>query len=239
MKNLKSYKPASPIASDATRTGSGYKSGVDRIVGMKERAVPQMGDFFMFKNISTRTIATAGGLSALSALSQLNHVGYQSPTWGMWVDVVAVSWIVAYFMFGTRVGMIVSFVGAIVITLFAPDTWLGASMKLVATIPIILSFALIHHRSQKSKSGFDDPKSLLLPLILGVLIRCLLVLPLNYFYAIPIWTKMTPLEAWTNIPWYVIVAFNIVQSIVDVGLAWVLVYKFKLSRYSKFDQTVI
>lgn len=198
-----------------------------------------MGDFFMFKNLSTKTIAVAGGLAALSALSQLNHIGYQSPTWGMWIDVVAVSWIVAYFLFGTRVGILVALVGALAITLFSPDTWLGASMKLVATLPIILSFALVQSKSQKLDFNYSHPRALILPLLTGIFLRCLVILPLNYFYAIPIWTKMTPIEAWTNIPWFVIVAFNVVQSIVDVGVAWVLVYKFKLSRYSKVEQKPI
>ncbi len=187
----------------------------------------------MIKNISTRTIAIAAGLSALSAVTQLNHIGYQSPTWGMWIDIVAVSWIIAYLLFGFRMGIVVSIVGALVITLFAPDTWLGASMKFVATTPIILVFAMWVRISRKEQSAYKSVKYLIIPLLIGIIIRCLVVLPLNYFYALPIWTKMTPEAAWAAIPWYIIAGFNAVQSLVDVGLAWVLVYKFRLDRYGK------
>jgi len=88
------------------------------------------------KNISSREIALLAGLASLSAVVQLIHLGYQSPQWGMWIDVVAVSWIMAFFLFGIRASLIVSLLGALIITLFAPDTWLGASMKWVATFPM-------------------------------------------------------------------------------------------------------
>jgi len=35
------------------------------------------------------------------------------------------------------------------------------------------------------------------------------------------------------IPWFIIAGFNVVQSIIDVGFAWVVVYKFRLNRFSK------
>lgn len=188
----------------------------------------------MSKNFSTKHIAIAAGLSAVSAVMQLNHVGYQSPTWGMWIDVVAISWFVAYFLFGFKLSMTVSLLGALVITLFAPDTWLGAGMKFVATVSVI--FAL-YFFARKSFRKYKNLKNLIAPTILGIVIRCLVVLPLNYYYAIPIWTKMTPEAAWAAIPWYIIAVFNIAQTIIDVYVAWVLVYKFKLIRYSRHVQT--
>jgi riboflavin transporter FmnP len=188
----------------------------------------------MTNKFSTKHIAIAAGLSALSATLQLNHVGYQSPTWGMWIDIVAVTWIVAYFLFGFRMSLLVSIMGAVVITLFSPDTWLGASMKFVATIPIIFSLVLWQKIYKNIKvEKYRNTTNLIIPLVVGIAARCLVVLPLNYFYAIPIWTKMTPSAAWAAIPWYIIAGFNAVQTIVDVGLAWVLVYRFKLDRYGR------
>jgi riboflavin transporter FmnP len=60
----------------------------------------------------------------------------------------------------------------------------------------------------------------------------LLVIPINYFYAIPIWTGLTPAKAMVVIPWFIIALFNIIQGIIDVGLAWLLVFKFKLERFA-------
>jgi riboflavin transporter FmnP len=185
------------------------------------------------KKITSREIAIAAALSALSATVQLIHVGYQSPQWGMWIDVVAVSWIIAYFLFGLRLSLLVSCVGALIITLFAPDTWLGASMKFIATVPIIFSFFLWRALRRKQLSAYGKLRELLIPLAVGVVVRCLIVLPLNYYYAIPIWTGMSPAIAMKAIPWFIIAGFNIVQSIVDVVLAWIIVYRFKLNRFAR------
>jgi riboflavin transporter len=182
--------------------------------------------------ITSREIAIAAALSALSATVQLIHVGYQSPQWGMWIDVVAVSWIIAYFLFGVRLSLIVTCVGTLMITLFAPDTWLGASMKFVATVPIIISFFVWQYVRRKSISHYSTGKKTVFPLIIGIIIRCCIVIPLNYYFAIPIWTGMTPSVAMKAIPWIIIAGFNIIQSLVDVILAWMIVYKFKISRFA-------
>ncbi|OGG19977.1 hypothetical protein A3D03_03200 [Candidatus Gottesmanbacteria bacterium RIFCSPHIGHO2_02_FULL_40_13] len=182
-----------------------------------------------------RVIALSAALASLSAFLQLYHLGYQSPQWGMWLDLVAVTWIIAYFLFSLRSALIVSILGFIIITLFAPDTWLGASMKFVATAPIWLSLAIWAR-------DYRNPKNLITPFILGNILRLLLVLPLNYYYAIPIWTGMTPAQAMTAIPWTIIAVFNIIQTAIDLLLAWVLVYRFRLDRFStrksQHDQTL-
>ncbi len=184
------------------------------------------------KSLSTRTLALSGALAALSATVQLIHVGYQSPVWGMWIDVVAVTWVIAYFLFGMRSSFVVSLAGALIITFFAPDTWLGASMKWAATMPVITAlFAWDALRTTDGKR-YTNPSRLIIPMIAGVAARCAIVVPLNYFYAIPIWTGMTPEVAMKTIPWFIIAAFNAVQSVLDVVLAWIVVYKFKLNRFS-------
>jgi riboflavin transporter FmnP len=191
-----------------------------------------MNGGYMIHKLTTREIAIAAALSALSATVQLIHVGYRSPQWGMWIDVVAVSWIIAYFLFGIRLSLLVTCIGALIITLFAPDTWLGASMKLIATVPVILSLFVWQFARKKSISHYSNINKIIIPLVLGIMLRCLIVIPLNYYYAIPIWTGMTPSVAMKAIPWFVIAGFNIVQSIIDVILAWIIVYRFKLSRFS-------
>lgn len=187
----------------------------------------------MLHKLSSREIAIAAALSALSATVQLIHVGYQSPQWGMWIDVVAVAWIVAYFLFGLRLSLLVSCVGALIITLFAPDTWLGASMKFVATVPILISLFVWLAVRRKQLSAYAKLGEFIIPLLAGMIVRCLIVLPLNYYYAIPIWTGMSPAIAMKAIPWFIIAGFNIVQSVIDVVLAWIIVYRFKLNRFAR------
>ncbi len=182
--------------------------------------------------LPVRTIGIAAGLAAVSAVTQLTHIGYQSPQFGMWIDIVAVSWLVAYFLYGPRLALTVSLLGALVITLFAPDTWLGASMKWVATAPLWIVLAVWSKASHKPLDQYKSLRYLVVPLVAGVVVRCLVVLPLNYFYAIPIWTGMTTAQAMSAIPWYIIALFNVVQSVIDVGIAWILVYTFKLYRFA-------
>lgn len=184
----------------------------------------------IMKNLSSRDIAASAALAAFSATVQLIHIGYQSPTWGMWIDVVSVSWIIAFFLYGERVSFLVSLLGALIITLFAPDTWLGALMKWSATFPLILALFIWVKSGKFKLTGTGKPSNLIIPVLAGTALRNLVVLPLNYFFAIPIWTGMTTAQAWQAIPWAIIVIFNTIQSILDVGLAWLVVYKLRINR---------
>lgn len=183
--------------------------------------------------LTVKEIAQAAGLSALSAITQLIHIGYQSPQFGMWIDVVAVSWLIAFFLFGLRMAFLVSTVGALMITLFAPETWLGAGMKWVATMPMWIVLFLFLKLTKKPIASYRSIRFVLIPLVIALIIRCLIVIPLNYYVAIPIWTGMSTVKAMEVIPWYIIALFNSVQGIIDVGFAWILVFVFKLYRFAK------
>jgi riboflavin transporter FmnP len=87
---------------------------------------------------------------------------------------------------------------------------------------------------KKEISDYKLIASITVPLIMGILIRCLLVIPLNYFYAIPIWTGMTTAQAMAVIPWYIIVIFNGIQGILDIVLAWIVVFRFRLDRFASW-----
>lgn len=222
--------------------GETRNSDSDRIVGRQAKLASspnRRATRKIMKNstLKTRELVIAAGLSAISAVVQIIHIGYMSPQWGMWIDIVAVTWIIALLLFGLRVTFLVSVIGAVIITLFAPETWLGASMKWVASLPIWLILGVWLNIRKKKLSYYKNFRNLLMPLVIAVIVRCLIIIPVNYYYAIPIWTKMSPEQAMTAIPWYIIALFNIVQSAVDVFLAWTLVYKFGLIRYgtSKTD----
>ena len=184
------------------------------------------------KALTYREIAVAAALTALSAVTQLLHLGYQSPQWGMWLDVVGVPWLIAFFLFGPRLALVVSLLGSLVITLFAPETWLGAVMKFSATLPLWLALAVWLPLRKAQLLHYQRISLLIIPLVLGLILRSGLMLPLNYYWAIPIWTGLSTDQAMTIIPWYIIVAFNSIQAIVDVIFAWLLVFKFKLYRYA-------
>lgn len=194
---------------------------------------------FMFNNfrekITTRELSILSALAALSITVQLIHIGYRSPV-GIWVDLVAVFWLMAYFLYGVRGAMITSIVGFLVITLTQPDTWIGASMKWIASFLVWISFVMFLSLIKKNREVFEDFKYLVIPIILGIILRGVAMIILNYYYAIPIWIPgTTPEQAMEIVPWHILVGLNAIQTLVDVILAWVLVFKFKLKKFGSFN----
>lgn len=182
---------------------------------------------------STRRLAIFAALAAISALFQLLHLGIKTQ-WGMWIDIVAVPWIMAYFLFGLKGGMIVSVVGSIIITLIAPDTWLGASAKFIATVPMFLT---LHFSTLVFKSKIDQFKKIkntILPTLVAIGLRGILMFFFNYYFALLIWIPgKTPTELMSVFPWYIIIGINAIQGIVEVVFAWILVFPYKLSRFGQ------
>lgn len=181
----------------------------------------------------TRRLAILAALASISALFQLLHVGFKTQ-WGMWIDIVAVPWIVAYFLFGIKGGLMASIVGSIVITLIAPDTWLGASAKLIATVPMFLTLYASTLIFKKKIEQFKSIKNILLPILSAIVIRGILMFFFNYYFALPIWIPgKTPTELMNIFPWYIIIGINAVQGVIDVIFAWILVFKYKLMRFGQ------
>jgi riboflavin transporter FmnP len=183
----------------------------------------------------TRRLAILAALASISALFQLLHVGIKTQ-WGMWIDIVAVPWIVAYFLFGIRGGLMASLVGSIVITLIAPDTWLGASAKLIATVPMFLTLYAVTLIFKKKIEKFKNIKNILLPILFAIVIRGILMFFFNYYFALPIWIPgKTPIQLMSIFPWYIIIGINAIQGVIDVIFAWILVFKYKLLRFGQKD----
>lgn len=180
-----------------------------------------------------RELTLYGALAALSAAAQLLHIGYQTQ-WGMWIDVVGVSWIMAYMLFGLRGGLIVSTVGAIIISLVAPETWLGATAKYIATVPVILVLDLFVRFFHIKRQDYRDVKKLIGPVIAAVFIRGIIMFFFNYSFALHIWIPgKTSAELMMVIPPFIVIGINGIQTLLDVFLAWALLYPGKLSERIK------
>ena len=181
--------------------------------------------------MKTYEISAGAALAAISAVVQIIHIGYLTQ-WGMWIDIVAIPWILAFFLYRGRMAFLVSIIGAIIITLVAPSSWLGASMKWLATMPMLLML-LLWQKVFKLKLKDYRKMSVLIPcIIFGIILRGVIVIPFNYYYALPIWTGWTTEEAMVNLPWWIIFTLNGIQGIIEVTVAWLLVFKFKLQRYA-------
>lgn len=184
--------------------------------------------------MKTYEISAFAALAAISAVFQIVHLGYQTP-WGMWIDVVAIPWILAFFLYRGRGSLIVSTIGAIIITLVAPSTWLGASMKWLATMPMWLMLWSWQVVFKLRSKDFKKLRVIIPTIILGIILRGLIVIPVNYYYAIPIWTGWTPEQAMEMLPWWIIFSLNAIQGVLEVVVAWLLVFKFRLERFRKWE----
>lgn len=182
--------------------------------------------------IPIHELVISSSLATISALLQLIHIGYQSPQFGMWIDLVACSWIIAFFLFGIRAALLTSLVGAVIITLFSPETWLGASMKWILSMPNLLCLYFWSIITHKKPETYNNIKFLGTPVFCALCLRSLLALPLNYYYAIPIWLGIPSSQAIATIPWYIIVIFNSLQGLVDVTLAWIITFHFKIIKFN-------
>ena len=109
-------------------------------------------------------------------------------------------------------------------------------MKFTATLPLWLSLAIWLSLRKAQLLHYQRFSLLIIPLVFGLILRSGLMLPLNYYWAIPIWTGLSTDQAMTIIPWYIIVGFNSIQAVVDVTFAWLLVFKFRLYRYANWTR---
>lgn len=184
--------------------------------------------------MKTYEISAFAALAAISAVFQIVHLGYQTP-WGMWIDVVAIPWILAFFLYRGRGSLIVSTIGAMIITLVAPSTWLGASMKWLATMPMWLMLWMWQRTFKLKLKDFKKLRIMIPCILLGIILRGLIIIPTNYYYALPIWTGWTPEQAMGMLPWWIILSLNALQGILEVVIAWLLVFKFRLKRFKSWE----
>ena len=134
-------------------------------------------------------------LGALAAVFQIVHGVIGIPTgFGMTVDLVAVPVILAFFLFGLEHSLWVLLIASFVITLIAPDSWLGASMKFMATIPMVLVPAFyILARNKKVSFAILGGVAFVAALLMFVASGCAnkamepVLTPLNQtaFYSVP------------------------------------------------------
>jgi riboflavin transporter FmnP len=184
--------------------------------------------------MKTYEITGCAALAAISAAFQIVHLGYKTP-WGMWIDIVAIPWILAFFLYREKAAFLVSIVGSILIALFDATGWLGASMKLLATIPMLLTPWFLKNSWNLRLKDFNKVTVIIPWIVIAVIFRGIIIIPANYYYALPIWTGWSPEKAMSMLPWWIIFSLNAVQGILEVTVAWSLVFKFRLKRFATWE----
>ncbi len=180
------------------------------------------------KNMYALTAASM--LIAISVVFQIAHIGIQTQ-WGIWIDLVAIPWILAYFLFGFRIGGLTALISSGIIAIIAPSGMIGALMKLAATLPMIIVPAAILYILKLKLGDFEKPKIFLIALISAIIVRGAFMLPFNYYFAIPVYFGMPTAEAMAFLPPIILFGLNAIQGAIDFCIAWVLVFKYKLKRF--------
>ncbi len=100
-------------------------------------------------------------LAAIGAVLQIanNVIGYPT-SFGMTIDLVGVPIILGFLLFGLAGGLYTSVLVSIVIAIVAQSSWLGASMKFAATLPMFLVpalYALYQHKGANNSARIAAP----------------------------------------------------------------------------------
>lgn len=178
----------------------------------------------MMKPKELRDISTVAMLAALACIMQL--LPFWPTTWGMRIDLVAVPWFLALFLVNLRGSLVTALITFLFIGFFAPSSWLGASLKLVATLPILLGFYFAFRKRPDWKKGWVFVVS-------TVAVRVIVMLILNYYVALPIWLSMETAEIISKYPWWMIAIPNIVQSAIEISVAYYLLFFTRLRNRIK------
>lgn len=178
-------------------------------------------------------------LSALAILFDvMSDVFPLRAPWGMKIDFVGTIWVLAYFLYGLKEALSVSVITAIFISMVMPTGFLGATMKLIATIPMFVIPELISqfYGSKRRAKMFSNIIIITISGILATIVRMVVATLLNLYWAIPLWYNIPQAEVINALGGWValitlVAGFNVIQGIVDILVSWLLAFKFNLSEY--------
>jgi len=209
----------------------------------------------MSRKVHKPSIYSLRELAASSILGALSIFLVFTPDvrlpWGMAaLDFIAVPWIIAFLLFGLKSGLLTSFIGFLGIFFFSEEALplVGATMKFSATIPLILVPALVLKltRPKSSSESFAVKKIYVLSMVIAIVVRCLVTMFLNYYWAIPFMYNLKPGDVpgafnfffWGDplssnpLIYYIlgISLWNTWQGVVDAVVSWFVVYPTNLHK---------
>ncbi len=175
--------------------------------------------------MKSKEVALIGLMLSLSLLLQVMPLKVKTP-WGMDIDLVAVPIIVVTLLLGFTSSLIALGLLFIGISLISSTSWLGASMKVPATLSVVIGVEVARRITRFSLHEYT-PKSLALFLLLayaiGTAIRIPLMVALNYYYALPLYLNIPreqvihEVEKWFHMPFWLVIGIpNAIQSAVDI-----------------------
>ncbi|QEE16286.1 hypothetical protein DSAG12_02116 [Promethearchaeum syntrophicum] len=206
----------------------------------EEREVPKN-----YQKKLTIEIAGAAIFGALSiALSYLSTPYIPRVAWGLaYFDPVSIIWIMSFFVFGFRAGLLTSVIGTLGLMPFDSFAPIGPLMKFGSTIWFVLIPYLYTRLKLKSAPSGKDIKKLqnyIPSVILAWLIRCIVMTVINYLLLtyvviIPVDLEWLGLSQISRV-WVIIITvflLNTIQTLFDIIVPYLLVFSTKI--YDRFE----
>ncbi len=174
--------------------------------------------------------AIFGGLSI--AISFIAAFIPRHPLGFAYFDPVSIIWVLCFQLFGPLAGILCSIIGMLGLMPFDPFAPLGPFLKFAATIPMIIGPTIILKLYKKDGYGSEklkNPKKYAIVGVLSILLRLGIMIPLNIIVYPYITGSMEGIGGWILFAF----VFNILQSIWDLLIPYLIVFKGKLDE--KFE----
>jgi len=146
-------------------------------------------------NLNRPTIKLAGAtlLAPLAVILQILPPLFVTP-WTMRIDLVAIPWILCWIIFGLKPALLSLLISAPLVGFLGPFAggWVGATMKCVASIWMFLIPAILAWKTGGTKHLLENKGLFVLVAALTILVRVVVTLLFNFYFAIPFFFNMSP-----------------------------------------------
>ncbi len=189
------------------------------------------------------TISIVASMLALTAVFELiNRALPLRVPWGMSIDFVALPVMIVFLTLGMRYSLLTAVGMFFILIIIGFAGFVGAVMKFSATVPMVLVLGGLALTPLKNKDipglTYRSISKFILAAALAVVARCAVATLINYYWAIPLFFSM-PVEQAIQLPLFfgsiwgfvgVISAMNVTQGVIDLAVAWVIVFGFGLAK---------
>lgn len=185
-----------------------------------------------FRSKTSQTTLQLAGAAVFGALSIVLAVVAtflpRTPEGFAYFDPVSIVWILCFIIFGPVAGILCSIIGMIGLMFFDPFAPIGPLLKLCATLPMIIVPTLLK-KLYKPEVGSDvllDRKNYFVSGIIAIVIRIVIMVPINIAVYIALGFPMAGLGYWIII----VILLNGLQGLWDMLVPYIIVVGAKINE---------
>ncbi len=150
-----------------------------------------LGELILNVDKPTTKIIGAVILALLAVIIQILPPLFSS-SWDMRIDLVAITWILCWLIFGLKPALLCILISAPIIGFVGTGGWVGATMKSVASIWMFVIPGIIAWKTGGVKQLMENKRLLVVASILAIIVRIGVTLVFNFYFALPFFFEWTP-----------------------------------------------